>query len=175
MFNHDFCKTVAKSRGFRNYQLAKQVGITENHMSKILNGHANPSMKLVRKLSTVLSVSCHELDDRFDENLDDNTVVSSLTFDTNISSEDLAKSVIMSDEEAEEAINRLSSLDSDDIISNQYILDALNVLKYTCTKYRDDGCHNCPLKRRDGNCGVKVSEPCNYNTVTSTHWTAFRV
>lgn len=172
MFNHDFCKTVVKSRGFRNYQLAKQVGITENHMSKILNGHANPSVKLVKKLADALSVSCYELDDRFKETSEEQADVS-VTF--HVDTEDDVNSVIMSDEEAEEAIERLSVAVSDDTISNQYILDALNVLKYTCNKYRKESCHNCPLKRRDGNCGVKITEPCEYNTVTSTHWTAFRV
>ena len=173
MFNYELCKSTVKARGMRNYQLAKDVGITENYICKVLNGKVNPSINLVHKLAYFLSINANELDDRIPEG---SVVAVELPKEeansTGVKEHEVSE---ISQAELDDAVDRLSESSSVEDISNQYVLDALNVLKYTCDKFVEDSCNKCPLKRRDGVCGVTGTQPCNYNTVRSTHWTAFRV
>lgn len=41
--------------------LAQQCGVTKSHINRIVKGNVNPSLKLLLKISEVLSVSIEEL------------------------------------------------------------------------------------------------------------------
>ncbi len=43
--------------------LARQCGVTKSHINKIIKGNVNPSLKLLTKISEVLSVSIGDMTD----------------------------------------------------------------------------------------------------------------
>ncbi|SFR12355.1 helix-turn-helix domain-containing protein [Desulfoscipio geothermicus] len=61
-------KSIRKKKGVTQEWLARQVGVTNIYLSKIENGHANPSISLLKKIAGVLGVKFTDLFDE-DDNL----------------------------------------------------------------------------------------------------------
>lgn len=50
-------KLVRLQKGLRQWDIARQVGVTESFVSKIETGRVRPCNKLLEKIATVLEVS----------------------------------------------------------------------------------------------------------------------
>lgn len=54
-------KAVASRKGYTGVRLAKEVGMTQQNMSNIMNNKLNPSLDTLEKIAIVLDVPVYEL------------------------------------------------------------------------------------------------------------------